>query len=102
VDIKTLSSATISNSRNRESIISLEDEYFVERRLYPNLDFYSGILYRAMGLPTSMFTVLFALGRLPGWIAHWKEMHDMRGRLHRPRQIYIGEQERPYVPIHDR
>lgn len=82
--------------------IALEDDYFVQRRLYPNLDFYSGILYRAMGLPTSMFTVLFALGRLPGWIAHWKEMREARGRLHRPRQIYTGSRARPYVPIADR
>ena len=76
---------------------ALKDEYFIERKLYPNLDFYSGIVYRAMGLPTSMFTVLFALGRLPGWIAHWKEMRDTGGRLHRPRQLYTGEMERPYV-----
>ncbi len=71
--------------------IALEDEYFVERRLYPNVDFYSGILYRAMGIPTNMFTVMFALGRLPGWIAHWREMrNDPKGRIYRPRQIYTG------------
>ena len=82
--------------------VALEDEYFIERRLYPNLDFYSGIVYRAMGLPTSMFTVLFALGRLPGWIAHWKEMRDGGSRLHRPRQLYTGYTHRPYVSLSDR
>ncbi len=82
--------------------IALEDDYFVERRLYPNLDFYSGIVYRAMGLPTNMFTVLFALGRLPGWIAQWKEMRDQKSRIHRPRQIYVGHTARPYVPLHER
>ena len=76
--------------------VALEDEYFIARGLYPNLDFYSGIVYRAIGLPTSMFTVLFALGRLPGWIAHWKEMRESGGRLHRPRQLYTGENLRPY------
>ena len=76
--------------------VALEDEYFIARGLYPNLDFYSGIVYRAIGLPTSMFTVLFALGRLPGWIAHWKEMRASGGRLHRPRQLYTGENLRPY------
>ncbi len=82
--------------------VALEDEYFIKRRLYPNLDFYSGIVYRAMGLPTSMFTVLFALGRLPGWIAHYKEMRENRDRLHRPRQIYVGSTLRPYVPVSHR
>lgn len=83
--------------------IAIEDEYFVERRLYPNVDFYSGILYRAMGIPEEMFTVMFAMGRLPGWIAQWLEMkNDPQGRIHRPRQIYIGETARPYVPIADR
>ncbi len=82
--------------------IALEDEYFVERKLYPNLDFYSGIVYRAMGLPTNMFTVLFAMGRLPGWIAQWKEMRDQKSRIHRPRQIYTGYTERSYVPLDER
>lgn len=87
----------------RLETIALEDEYFVERRLYPNVDFYSGIIYRAMGLPTKMFTVMFALGRLPGWIAHWKEMRDdPNTRIHRPRQIYIGEVERTYRPLNER
>ena len=82
--------------------IALEDDYFVERRLYPNLDFYSGIVYRAMGLPTNMYTVMFALGRLPGWIAQWTEMRDQKSRIHRPRQIYTGPTDRPYVPIDER
>ncbi len=77
--------------------VALRDEYFIERKLYPNVDFYSGIMYRAMGIPTNMFTVMFALGRLPGWIAHWLEMRDSdENRIHRPRQIYIGEQLRHY------
>jgi citrate synthase len=80
--------------------IALEDSYFVERKLYPNVDFYSGILYRAMGLPTNMYTVMFAIGRLPGWIAQWKELRqDPDTRIFRPRQIYIGPTERNYVPI---
>lgn len=82
--------------------VALEDEYFIERKLYPNLDFYSGIVYQAMGIPTNMFTVLFAMGRLPGWIAQWKEMRDQKSRIHRPRQIYIGFTARPYVPIDER
>jgi citrate synthase len=88
-------------ARNLE-VIALEDPYFVERKLYPNVDFYSGIIYRAMGIPTNMFTVMFALGRLPGWIAHWKEMKADRSRIHRPRQVYIGEVERDLPPIADR
>ncbi len=83
--------------------VALRDDYFVEKRLYPNVDFYSGLIYRAMGFPTRMFTVLFAMGRLPGWIAHWKEMMESpKSKLGRPRQIYIGETERKYVPITDR
>ena len=82
---------------------ALEDPYFAERKLYPNVDFYSGVLYRAMGIPTDMFTVMFALGRLPGWIAHWIEMNsEGDGRIARPRQIYTGEQVREYVPIDKR
>jgi citrate synthase len=89
-------------ARNLEDI-ALKDDYFVERKLYPNVDFYSGIIYRAMGIPTEMFTVLFALGRLPGWIAHWKEMRsDPDGRIHRPRQVYTGETERDFVPFDKR
>ncbi len=83
--------------------VALADDYFLERNLYPNVDFYSGFLYRAMGIPTNMFTVMFSLGRLPGWIAHWKEMReDPNGRIHRPRQIYIGETERAFVPTSER
>jgi len=68
--------------------------------LYPNVDFYSGVIYRAIGIPVQMFTVLFAMGRLPGWIAHWKEMHESEGkRIARPRQIYTGPVERQFVPI---
>jgi len=83
--------------------VALTDAYFIERKLYPNVDFYSGILYRAMGFPTNMFTVLFALGRLPGWIAHWKEMIEDPGtRIARPRQIYVGATQRGYVPAESR
>ena len=75
--------------------ITLEDDYFIERKLYPNVDFYSGIIYRAMGIPTDMFTVMFALGRLPGWLAHWREMIlDPTSRINRPRQIYVGDTKR--------
>ena len=83
--------------------VALSDEYFVERKLYPNVDFYSGIIYRAIGIPENMFTVMFALGRLPGWIAQWKEMHqDPTTKIARPRQIYNGETVRDYVPIEKR
>jgi citrate synthase len=89
-------------AKNLEEI-ALKDPFFVERKLYPNVDFYSGIIYRAMGIPTDMFTVMFALGRLPGWIAQWKEMRETPGaRIYRPRQIYIGETQRPYVPLDKR
>ncbi|MBX3219749.1 MAG: citrate synthase [Labilithrix sp.] len=82
---------------------ALKDSYFVERKLYPNVDFYSGIIYRALGFPTTMFTVLFAIGRLPGWIAHWKEMmEDTSTKIGRPRQIYTGPTERSYVAIDQR
>lgn len=83
--------------------IALNDEYFIERKLYPNVDFYTGLIYKAMGFPTPMFTVLFALGRLPGWIAQWREMiNDKQTKIGRPRQIYIGETERDYVPMSQR
>ncbi|MFO0611126.1 MAG: citrate synthase [Polyangiaceae bacterium] len=82
---------------------ALEDSYFVDRKLYPNVDFYSGIIYRALGFPTNMFTVLFALGRLPGWIAHWKEMNETPStKIGRPRQIYTGANVRDYVPLEKR
>lgn len=78
----------------------LADDYFVKRKLYPNVDFYSGLLYKAMGIPTNMFTVLFAIGRMPGWIAQWKEMTSTPGaKIGRPRQIYIGSKKRDYVPL---
>lgn len=82
--------------------VALSDPYFVERKLYPNVDFYSGILYRAFGFPTEMFTVLFALGRLPGWIAQWKEMKENKEPIGRPRQVYVGEKDRKYVPLEAR
>lgn len=81
---------------------ALEDPYFVERKLYPNVDFYSGIIYRALGIPTEMFTVMFALGRLPGWIAQWKEMRENNEPIGRPRQVYIGENFRDFVPVENR
>ena len=82
---------------------ALEDPYFIDHKLYPNADFYSGILMRAIGIPTNMFTVLFAIGRMPGWIAHWKEQYDdLNSRIARPRQLYIGPQESSYVPLEQR
>ncbi|MEW6521183.1 MAG: citrate synthase [Thermodesulfobacteriota bacterium] len=89
-------------AREIEEVV-LKDDYFVSRNLYPNVDFYSGIIYRAIGIPSNMFTVMFALGRLPGWIAHWKEMwDDPNWRIGRPRQIYTGPKCRPFVPISER
>ncbi|MCU0716084.1 MAG: citrate synthase [Pirellula sp.] len=83
--------------------VALKDPYFVERKLYPNVDFYSGVIYRAMGIPVQMFTVLFAIGRLPGWIAHWVEMHHSSGtRIGRPRQVYTGHTTRDVIPIEKR
>jgi citrate synthase len=83
--------------------VALEDDYFVSRKLYPNVDFYTGLIYRAMGFPTKMFTVLFAIGRLPGWIAQWHEMiNDPQTRIGRPRQLYTGQTERAYVPATQR
>jgi citrate synthase len=83
--------------------VALSDEFFIERQLYPNVDFYSGILYRAVGIPTTMFTVMFAIGRIPGWIAHWKEMmEDPDLRIGRPRQIYLGAESRDYISMRDR
>ncbi len=81
----------------------LKDEYFVERKLYPNVDFYSGLIYKAIGIPTAMFPVMFAIGRMPGWIAHWKEMKaDPKTKIGRPRQIYVGQKQRDYIPIQQR
>jgi citrate synthase len=82
--------------------IALEDSYFVERKLYPNVDFYSGILMRAMGIPVNMFTVMFAMGRMPGWIAHWREARQGKVSLCRPRQVYEGPTKRDYVPMDKR
>ena len=83
--------------------IALEDEYFVGRKLYPNVDFYSGLIYQAMGYPTDYFTVLFAIGRMPGWLAQWEEMLlDPEQKISRPRQIYTGEVLREFVPLEDR
>ena len=82
--------------------VALEDSYFVERKLYPNVDFYSGIIYRALGIPVEMFTVMFAIGRLPGWIAQWKEMTENEEPIGRPRQIYTGYNDRAYVDINKR
>ena len=82
---------------------ALKDEYFIERKLYPNVDFYSGIILRAIGIPLEMFTVIFAIGRMPGWIAHWRELAaNPKQKIHRPRQIYTGATERPYVPLEKR
>jgi citrate synthase len=82
---------------------ALHDEYFVSRKLYPNVDFYSGIILRAIGIPVNMFTVIFAIGRTPGWIANWKEVAaNPKGRIYRPRQIYVGPTKRDYVPMGNR
>jgi citrate synthase len=83
--------------------IALKDEYFISHRLYPNVDFYSGIIYKALGIPVNMFTVMFTIGRLPGWIAQWIEMrHDPDNRIARPRQIYVGATQRAYEPMESR
>jgi citrate synthase len=77
--------------------IALDDEYFIQRKLYPNVDFYTGVIYKAMGFPARMFTVLFAIGRLPGWIAHWRELNtDPATKIGRPQQLYVGEAKRDY------
>ena len=81
---------------------ALNDDYFVKRKLYPNVDFYSGIIYRAMGIPTEMFTVMFALGRLPGWIAQWREMRLNKEPIGRPRQLYVGEAHRAFTNLKKR
>lgn len=82
--------------------VALSDSYFIEKKLYPNVDFYSGIIYRALGIPTEMFTVMFALGRLPGWIAQWREMRLNQDPIGRPRQVYVGEKLRDFVPMNKR
>ena len=80
----------------------MEDPYFIERKLYPNVDFYSGIILQALGFPTDMFTVLFAIGRTPGWLSHWKEIAENGKKIHRPRQIYQGETLREYTSLENR
>ena len=83
--------------------IALEDEYFQKRKLYPNVDFYSGLIYQSMGLPMDLFPVLFAIGRTPGWLSQWEEMlSDEEQKIARPRQVYVGEGKRAYVPISER
>ena len=83
--------------------VALKDEYFIERKLYPNVDFYSGLIYRALNIPTDMFTVMFAIARTVGWVAHWSEMiADPMQRIGRPRQLYTGAAERDYVPMDKR
>lgn len=82
--------------------VALHDDYFVSRNLYPNVDFYSGVLLRAMGIPVNMYTVMFAIGRMPGWIAQWKEVHESQSRIYRPRQVYVGPAQRDYVPVEQR
>ena len=83
--------------------IALEDEYFVQRKLYPNVDFYSGLIYESMGLPMDLFPVLFAIGRTPGWLAQWEEMiNDDEQKIARPRQVYVGAGKRDYVPLSER
>ena len=81
----------------------MKEDFFISRKLYPNVDFYSGLIYNAIGIPTAMFPVMFAIGRVPGWIAHWKEMREATPpRIGRPRQIYTGPTQNPYIPIEKR
>ena len=82
--------------------IALNDDYFKSRNLYPNVDFYTGLIYQAMGFPLDMFTVLFTIGRMPGWLSHWQEMLEQDQRISRPRQLYVGPGERQYVPVDQR
>jgi citrate synthase len=96
-----VSSPILDIARHLEEV-ALQDEYFIKRKLYPNVDFYSGIILQALGFPTDMFTVLFAIGRAPGWLAHWKEIAESGGKIHRPRQIYQGAPERLYIPLEER
>ncbi len=110
--LKTTAERVLSELGFRDSLfditleleqVALTDEYFIQKKLYPNVDFYSGLIYRAMGFPTNMFPVLFAMGRLPGWIAHWKEGHENpKTKLGRPRQIYTGPPQRKYTGIESR
>jgi len=96
------SSRLLDLARTLEDI-ALKDEYFVSRKLYPNVDFYSGIIYQALGIPVNMFTVMFVIGRMPGWIAQWLEMrNDPDTKIARPRQIYTGARQRAYTPLAQR
>ena len=102
LDVLHISDPLLDIAKELEEV-ALKDDYFIEKNLYPNVDFYSGIIYRAIGIPGNMFTVMFALGRLPGWIAHWKEMwDDPNWRIGRPRQVYVGPKRRPFIPMADR
>ena len=96
-----VSSPTLDIARHLEET-ALSDDYFIERKLYPNVDFYSGILLEAIGFPLNMFTVIFAMGRLPGWLSHWKEIAESESKIHRPRQVYQGATVRDYVSIEER
>lgn len=96
-----VSNPLLDIAKGLEEVV-LADDYFAERKLYPNVDFYSGIIYHALGIPTDMFTVMFAIGRLPGWIAHWKEMLEQNSKIGRPRQIYTGKVAMDYVPANQR
>jgi len=110
--IKTMAHNVLKNSSNSEPLleialkleeIALKEEYFIEKKLYPNVDFYSGLIYKAINFPVNMFPVMFAMGRLPGWIAQWKELQkDDDFRIGRPRQIYTGTKIRDYIPIENR
>ena len=95
-------SSPILDIARRLEEVALNDEYFIQRKLYPNVDFYSGIILQALGFPPDTFTVLFAIGRTPGWLAHWKEIAEGPQRIHRPRQIYQGATERNYLPLSER
>ena len=101
-DGKAILGSDNTTALNKLEKVALEDEYFKARGLYPNVDFYSGIIYRALGIPTDMFTVMFAIGRLPGWIAQWKEMIETKQPIGRPRQIYTGANARNYVELSKR
>ena len=96
-----VASPTLDIARHLEEV-ALNDDYFIERKLYPNVDFYSGILLEAIGFPLNMFTVIFAIGRLAGWLSHWKEIAESGGKIHRPRQVYQGATTRDYLPIEGR
>ena len=110
--IKTMAHDVFENTISEEPLleialtledIALKDDYFIEKKLYPNVDFYSGLIYKALNIPVNMFPVMFAMGRLPGWIAQWKELQgDSDFRIGRPRQVYTGMQTRDYIPIKDR